>query len=360
MNIVILAGGGGTRLWPLSRKLHPKQFQRLLGEKTLLEETRQRCSHFPDEAVYYSVTKDLVPALRELFPNVADNHLIVEPEKRDTGPAMGYAAAALDLVAPDEPLAFLPSDHYIRDVKKFRATLAVAEALIRETGSLVDIGVSASWPNTNLGYTKIGPRKEVRNGVEVYPFEGHKEKPSAEQAKAFLTSGEYLWHANYYMWTPAKFLAAYEKHAPSTYAILRDIQDRLRSNRKDGIPTAYAKLEKISIDYAITEKLDPADVLILKAPFDWSDVGTWDVLKKLQGSSPSANVVHDAEHVGIDTSDTLVYGPKGKVIATLGVDHLVVVETDDALLIADRRRDQEVKKVVEELERRGRSDILSS
>ncbi|MBI4414901.1 MAG: mannose-1-phosphate guanylyltransferase [Candidatus Kerfeldbacteria bacterium] len=358
MNIVILAGGGGTRLWPLSRKLSPKQFQRLIGDRTLVEETRRRCSHLPDAAVYYSVTKDLVPALRELFPNVADGHLIVEPEKRDTGPAMGYAAAVLGLTAPDEPMAFLPSDHYIRDVKKFRTALDVAEGLIRETGCLVDIGVTASWPNTNLGYTKVGQRKEVRNGVEVYPFKGHTEKPTAERAEAFLASGEYLWHANYYMWTPAKFLAAYEQHAPANYAHLREIQELIRSGRSSAIPAAYAKLEKISIDYAITEKLEPADVLILKAPFDWSDVGTWDVLKKLEGSSPSANVVHDAEHVGIDTSDTLVYGPKGKVIATLGIDHLVIVETDDALLIADRRRDQEVKKVVEELERRGQSGIL--
>lgn len=359
MNVVILAGGGGTRLWPMSRATKPKQFQPLVGERTLLELTRQRLGNdFPESSVYFSVTEATAPFVRTTFPRVANDHLIIEPEKRDTGPAMGFAAAILEFVAPDEPLAFLPADHYIADEERFRASLHVSEALIRETGKLLDIGVPATWPNTNLGYTHIGGRVDERDGVEIFSFLGHTEKPPLEQAKQFLAGGDYLWHASYYMWTPKKFLEAYAEHAPATHAILRAIQKRWREGDARGVKDLYCTLEKVSIDYAITEKLDPAQVLIIKAPFDWSDVGMWSVLKKLREENPDAVVTSGAQHVGVDTRDSLIYGPAGKVIATVGVNHLAIVDTGDALLVADLSRDQEIKKIVEALAAEKRDDVL--
>ncbi len=351
MNIVILAGGGGTRLWPVSRVAKPKQFQNIIGQRSLLELTRLRLGEdFSAANIYYSVTAQLQPVLREALPYVAADHFFVEPEKRDTGPAMGFVAAILALTAPDEPVAFVPSDHYIANHERFRASLHVAESLIRETDSLLDIGVTPTWPNTNLGYTHIGRRCDERDGIEIFSFRGHTEKPPLEQAMEFLDSGEYLWHANYYMWTPRKFLEAYEEYAPATHATLRRIQDLWKRGNRDRIAEEYAKLEKVSIDYAITEKLDPSRVLIIKAPFDWSDVGTWGLIKKLRQENAEANVVEGAEHVSIDTADCMIYGPSKKVIATVGVSNLVIVDTEDALLVCDKDRDQDIKRIVEELQ----------
>ncbi len=359
MLAVILAGGSGTRLWPLSRKQQPKQFQRLFEHRTLLELTRLRLGdQFPSDALFYSVTEETLPLLKQVLPNAPARQIIVEPEKRDTGPAMGFVAAVLELTQPDEPLAFIPSDHYIRDHERFRACLQTGEELIRETGCLVDIGVTPTWPNTNLGYTHIGERLFERNGVDVFAFRGHAEKPPVDRAKQFIASGEYLWHANYYMWTARKFLEAYAEHAPEIHATLRRIQALWRAGKKREVANAYATLEKISIDYAVTEKLDPAAVRILKAPFDWSDVGLWSVLKDLRQENPQDNVIEGADHVSVDTNDCLIVGQPKKVIATIGVADLVIVDTPDALLVCRKDRDQDVKKVVEELTEQGRKEVL--
>ncbi len=359
MIAVILAGGGGTRLWPLSRGAKPKQFQELVGTKTLLELTRDRLGpDFPDAMVFYSLTAALLPYAQKLFPDVPADHFLVEPEKRDTGPAMGFVAAMMALTHPDEPLAFVPSDHYIKDVERYRTTLRVAEQLIRETGCLVDVGVTPAWPNPHLGYTHIGERRLARDGVDVYAFRGHTEKPSVERAGLFLASGEYLWHANMYMWTPRKFLEAYAQYAPKTYAVLEQIQQHWQRGDQTAVAAAYATLEKISIDYAITEKLDPSRVFIIKAPFDWSDIGQWSVLKQLRQQRDDETVVEGATHIGVKSSNNLVYGPMGKVIATVGVENLIIVDTDDALLVCRGGDDQDIKRIVEELEKRGERGVL--
>ena len=359
MKAVILAGGGGTRLWPLSRRSRPKQFLSLLDDKTLLELTRLRVHDlFTDDDVYFSVNASTASFVKKIFPAVSDDHLIVEPEKRDTGPAMGFVAAVLELTLPDEPIVFLPSDHYIRDHEVFQRTLRVADRLIREHGCLVDIGVTPSWPNPNLGYTHIGKKVDGQNGVSIFEFLGHTEKPPAAEAKAFVDSGEYLWHANYYMWTPRKFLEAYERHAPKTYATLRVIQKHWKNGDTEGIAQEYATLEKISIDFAITEKLEPARVRIILAPFAWSDVGLWSTVKQLEEENPKDNVTKGVQLASIDTENCIVYGPEGKTVATIGIKNLAIVDTGDALLVCDIARDQEIKLIIEELKGRGLDRVL--
>lgn len=350
MNIVILAGGGGTRLWPLSRQDKPKQFQKLIGDKTLLEITRMRLGDvYSDDQIYYSVTQQTAPFVRNLMPDVAEDHLLIESEKRDTGPAMGFVAALLELKDPDEPLVFSPSDHYIANQERFVASLRVGEDLIRETGALLDIGVVPTWPSTDLGYTHVGEQRYERDGIEVLQFLGHTEKPPREQAEEFLATGKYLWHANYYMWTPRKFLEAYEEYLPEAHALLRQIQDFWKHGNHNAIAETYARMPKISIDYGITEKLDPKNVFIIKAPFDWSDVGMWSTLKKLREENSKDNVVEGAEHLSIDTEDCLIYGQKEKLIATIGLRDIAVIDTPDALLVCDKNRSDQVKALVEKM-----------
>lgn len=359
MKFIILAGGTGTRFWPMSRRNQPKQFCRLLSDKTMLEETVHRFRRYPSKNIYIATTTNLVPQIKKIFPDFPVNNFIIEPLLRDTAPAMGYAAAILELDNPDEPIAFIPSDHYISDLDKFLHYLAEAEKVITETGKMLDISVHPMAPVTTLGYTKIGKLVKEKAGVEFYEFLEHKEKPDFETAKKYLLDGNHLWHANYYMWTPKKFLHAYQKHAPEMYNQLREIQKLIKDNKKTEIKKIYEQMEKISIDYAITEKMDKQDILIIKGNFGWSDIGTWDTLwENMLAHADEMNNVVMAKAINLDSSGCLVYANPDKVVVTIGIDDLVVVDTEDALLVCPKSRAQDVKKMVEKLKAEGLDKYL--
>lgn len=360
MKFIILAGGSGTRLWPLSRKQKPKQFTKLMGELTMYEDALQRIlGNWSADDVYVSTNPTFAKLIQDVSSDVAPDHFIVEPFRRDTGPAMGFVAAMLELEGdPDEPMAFISSDHHIQDVALFQRSFEVAERMIREHGVLVDIGVTPTFPNVNLGYTKIAQKVASEDGVELYQFAGHVEKPNRPTAEEYIASGDYLWHANYYMWTPRKFMEAYETYAPELGKQLRDIQAAKKAGDQAKLEEIYNQMEKISIDYAITEKMDPSNVWIIKGEFGWSDLGTWDMFyEELAHQHDEAKNLIRANWQGIDTQGTVVYGNGQKVIATIGVHDLVIVDTDDALLIADRNRAQDVKKIVEKLEAAGAPEV---
>ena len=355
MRVVILAGGSGSRLWPMSRSDVPKQFCKLTSDKTMLEETLDRFKDYPAEKKFIATTKKLVNEIKEMLPNFPEENIIVEPEKRDTAPAMGFNAVHLGLRDMDEPMVFVASDHQIGQVDNFLNCLKQAEEVINETGKMLDISIYPTAPNTALGYTKVGEKKIEKNGVEFYEFLGHKEKPDFETAKKYLADGGYFWHANYYMWTPRKFLEAYQKYTPEMYESLRVIEEELKGEaREERIAELYGQMEKISIDYAIAEKMDPKDVLIIKGEFGWRDVGTWDTLYEelLPQGDEQKNVVR-SDAVVIDTSGSMIYGQDGKVVATVGVDDMIIIDTEDALLVCPKSRAQDVKKVIAELKAKG-------
>jgi mannose-1-phosphate guanylyltransferase len=355
MKIVILAGGTGTRFWPMSRSDSPKQLCKLLSEKTILEETLDRFKDWPKEKIFISTTNSLVDKIKEVMPDFPEENYIVEPALRDTAPAMGFVAAYLYNIDPDEPMAFIPADHFIGDLENFLRSIREAEKAILETGKLLDISVHPTSPTTTLGYTKVGKRVREADGVEFFEFLGHKEKPDFETAQKYLKEGNYLWHANYYMWTPKKFLEAYKKYAPEMHAILIEIQKNLKEkNKEEQTEDLYGKLEKISIDYAITEKMHPEEIMIIKGDFDWDDIGAWDTLyQNMQAKADENKNVIMGQEINIDSSGCIIYGDKKKIIATIGVDDLVIVDTEDALLVCPKSRAQDVKKVVAKLKERG-------
>ncbi len=355
MRVVILAGGSGSRLWPMSRSDVPKQFCKLTSDKTMLEETLDRFKDYPEEKKFIATTASLTKEITNILPNFPKENIIIEPDRRDTAPAMGFNAVKLGLQDMDEPIAFIPSDHYIGRVDEFLNCLEQAEKVINKTGKLLDIAIVPTEPNTALGYTKIGKKKEERNEVKFYEFAGHKEKPDFETAKKYVESGSYLWHANYYMWTPRKFLEAYKAYAPEIFNVLEQIRKELQGkNNPEKIAKLYSSMEKVSIDYAITEKINPQDVLIIKGEFGWKDIGTWDTLHEnlLTQADERRNLVKGGR-LNIDTSGSIIYGQENKVIATIGVDDMVIVDTDDALLVCPKSRAQDVKKIIEELKLRG-------
>lgn len=360
MNYVILAGGTGTRLWPLSRNSQPKQLSRLVTNVTILEDTVKNLGDLVGpENLYISTNPTFAPMIQELVPQVPKDHYIIEPSKRDTGPAMAYVATWMSRVAPDEPMVFIPSDHFIRDPEMYRETFRAAEAMIRETGKLLDISIQPTFPSTTLGYTKVGELVDDRNGIHFYQFAEHKEKPDYDTARKFLDEGNYLWHANYYMWTPAKFVAAYRKYAPGIGDHLDDLLVAIESGDSDRLATTYGKMEKISIDYAVTEKMDPEDVLIIRGDFGWGDLGSWDTVydELSHRTDKDGNLVKGNWH-GVDTSESLIYATGDKLVTTIGVSNLVIVDTPDALLVTQRGMGQDVKKLLELLTEKGQSDLL--
>ncbi|MBU2025111.1 MAG: sugar phosphate nucleotidyltransferase [Patescibacteria group bacterium] len=361
MNIVILAGGSGSRLWPMSRKDRAKQFNELVGKKTMLEMTLDRFrDHYDEKDVYISTTQSNKKRVEEILPDFSSENIIVEPEMRDTAAAMGYVALWLSRKEPDEPVAFVASDHYIRNAKMLIRTLEVAEEEIGKTGKLVDISMIAECPSTALGYTKIGKLLRSKDGVEIYEFLGHREKPSFSEAQEFVESGDYLWHGNFYMWTPKLFLGAFKRYAPEIYRHLEKIGEILKSQGNSAkIKEEYAKIEKTSLDYAITEKIDAKNILIIKGEFGWSDIGTWDVLhKKLMTKADSKGNLIKGKWVGLDTTNSLIYASSNKLIATIGVNDMVIVDTPDALLVCPKGRAQKVKELVEKLKKKGESGYL--
>lgn len=355
MIAVIMAGGHGTRLWPLSRKRTPKQFLALISERAMVVDCVQRVSTaFEASRIFISCIEEQLPYLQQLLPDIRSEQYIVEPERRDSGPAMAFVAATLAQRGyGDEPMACIPTDHAIRDEKRFMDTLLGGLDIVAETGEFADIGVVPTQPLSTLGYTKIGSKTGEKRGVDHYAFLGHIEKPNEETARRLIATGEYLWHANYYMVTPNRLLSAYAEHAPELYAVVAQMQDQDASWR-----SAYAKLPRISIDHAVTEKLPQGAMTILRGEFGWSDIGQFAQLQEwLQGKKGSKTVVR-GQHIGIDSDGCLVISRPDKMVATIGVSDIAIIDTSDALLVCDLRRASDVKKLVEYLTEQGHEQYL--
>lgn len=359
MNIVILAGGVGTRLWPLARKNSAKQFFPIMSEEPMVLQTYNRfVKVYKKEKIFFSTTKDLLPQLKKLFPKIAASQFIVEPSRRDTAGAMGFVAAKLYLKDPDEPMVFVPADHYIENQEKFLACFKVGEEIVKRTGKMVDIGVVADFPSTVLGYTKIGKLIKDYQGTKVYEFRGHTEKPDFKTATKYLAAGSYLWHGNYYMWTPRKFLETLEKNALAIYNVLIQIQSAFKKGSKD-ISKLYATIEKTSFDYAVTEKINKNQVCIIKGDFGWSDIGAWDVLhNQFKHTGDEYGNVKKGTVVYHNAKNSLVFGSPKKLIGIVGLEDIVVIDTKDALLVCHKDKAQDVKKLIAEIERGGMAKYL--
>jgi mannose-1-phosphate guanylyltransferase/mannose-6-phosphate isomerase len=344
---VILAGGAGTRFWPLSRRDRPKQLLSLFGDKPMIEETWRRAARIVgDDAVRIVCGESLVDAtLAELDTGTLEA-FIIEAAARNTAPAIGLAAVHALVTRGDGVLAILPSDHLIRDEEAFaRALDAAGQAA--EAGYIATLGITPDRPETGYGYIRFDPQTELEGGARVVAE--FKEKPDLPTATAYLESGEYVWNSGMFVFRPSVLLAELERQLPQMHAILTSIGERIRTGADDAM-RGFEKCQKISIDHGVMEGAER--VAVVPASIGWSDVGHWGALRELLADTADANVAR-GEVVLHASTRTLVLSQTDRVVAVAGVDGLVVVDTEDAVLVLPATHAQDVRAIVDELKARG-------
>lgn len=353
MYALIMAGGTGTRLWPRSRTSKPKQFLPLVGERTMLQETVDRISPLvqPDHTLIVT-GRDYAALCVEQLPDVPMANIIGEPSGKGSAPAIGLGALAMLRDDPDSVMVVLSSDHQIQKADVFRNALTAAEELAQQ-GYLVTLGINPTEAHTGYGY--IHRRAEIGtfNGFAAYEVERFVEKPDRVTAEEYVRSEEYSWNAGIFIWRADAIMSAFERYLPTLRHQLSEIQSAGGPSNPAAFADVWEGIQNITIDYGIMERAER--VAVIPVEIGWSDVGDWDTLTHIAGNG--TNVVH-AQHVGVDTHESLIYSDNNRVIATIGLDHFLVVDTGDALMIAPRNRAQDVKKLVDELKRRGRTDLL--
>lgn len=364
VHALVLAGGAGTRFWPASRALRPKQLLPLAGDTPLLRQTVERvlpiCAESaasPWDRVLVATGTHLAAATRALLPELPPHRLLLEPVPRNTAPCIAWAAAIVARVDPDAVLMVLPSDHHIADVDRFRATLRAAIASAR-TGVITTIGIRPTRPETGFGYIEIdGPPQEgkAQRGLAFV------EKPDAARAAAYVAGGRHLWNAGMFFFRAWDMLAAVAEHQPAIAAGLRVLdQAASRGEEDEALATVFPAMPSISIDHGVMDHLP--ELAVVPGDFGWSDVGSFQAAWELAPKDGSGNVAPAgtvlAGSEGNHVLDLREAGPHKRVIALVGVRDLVVVETDDALLVTTRDRAQDVKLVVEELKKRGDTDLV--
>ncbi len=352
---LILAGGTGTRLWPRSRRERPKQLLPLFSDHTMLQETFERIRPIiPPDHVFVITNRGYVQAAREQLPEVPPENILGEPVGHGTAPAIGLAALEMGRRDPKGIMISLHADHYIERAEAFRQALLQA-AKVAAAGHLVTLGIQPSRPETGYGYIQRGELIETLAGQPVYRVARFLEKPDAATAARFVESGEYSWNSGIFTWKLTTLWEEFRRHQPVLCEQLMEIGRALGTPRADDTLTrVWSAIANETIDVGIMEKSQR--VAVLPIDVGWSDVGNWATLLDLLPCNPESNVVV-GEHVGVDTESSLLYSPK-RLIATVGLTNMIVIDTEDAILVCPKERAQEVKHLVEALYKSNRSKYL--
>ncbi len=347
--VAIMAGGIGSRFWPMSRTAYPKQFLDVLNTgKTLIQWTYERYAKFiPDENIFIVTSEEYVGIVKEQLPKLPLQNILAEPSRKNTAPCIAYISFKLAQLDPDAVFVVAPSDHLILEEEAFQQTALQALDFVENIKSLVTLGIKPTHPNTGYGYIQYEGH-EVANGV--YKVKTFTEKPDLEIAKTFIASGDFLWNAGIFAWKASTILAAFEKHQPEMFELF-DQQRALFNTAEEhqAIAKIYPQCVNISIDIAIMEKAN--NVYVIPSSFGWSDLGTWNSAYENIEKDYLGNAVASNNVVVIDATKCMINAPKDKLVVVQGLDDFIVVDTKDVLLICSKEKEQSIKEYVAEVKR---------
>jgi mannose-1-phosphate guanylyltransferase len=347
--VAIMAGGIGSRFWPMSRTTHPKQFLDILGTgKTLIQQTFERYSKLvPPENIFVVTAHEYIDKVKEQLPQLNEANILGEPSRKNTAPCIAYIAFKLQQINPDALMIAAPADNLILDDEAFVKTTETALRFIDHINALVTIGIKPTHPNTGYGYIQ---HDDLEVAPGIYKVKTFTEKPNLELAQTFLSSGDFLWNAGIFTWKVKNIITAFEKHLPEIYEVFAAEKDLLNTAaEKEAIERIYPQCTNISIDFGIMEKAD--NVYVIPASFQWSDLGTWNSAWQNMEKDYFQNAVAGSQVMVFDTRNTMVHVPNNKLVVLQGMEDFIVVDTKDVLLICRKEKEQEIKEIVAEVKR---------
>ena len=343
---IIMAGGRGERFWPMSRMNSPKQLLKIIGERTMIEETVSRLNPLiPGERIWVVTNEIHAPAIRRLLPDIPSSQIIAEPAGRNTAPCIALAAYAVRRKDPEATMVVLPADHVISPKKEFHRTIRASCRAAEKHRSLVTIGIKPTFPSTGYGYIKRGRKISEENGYDFFRVDRFVEKPDQGRARRFLKSDRYTWNSGMFIWTADTILEAFRKHLPEIADKLAPAESMAARRLDHFLGKTYPQLPSVSIDYGIMEKAET--VLVTSATFSWDDVGSWEALEKHLPGDRRGNR-RKGKNLNVDSNNCITFSD-GPMIGLVGVSDLIVVTTEDAVLVCDRKRAQDVKNLVKKL-----------
>lgn len=347
--VAIMAGGIGSRFWPMSRAVFPKQFLDILNTgKTLIQQTYDRYKKLvPEENIFIITSYEYLSIVKAQLSNISDENLLGEPSRKNTAPCIAYVCFKLLKKDPDARLVVAPADHLVLEPEEFIKTSKKALDFVNHINGFVTLGIKPTYPNTGYGYIQY---ETTAVAPDIFKVKTFTEKPNADLAKTFMASGDFLWNAGIFIWKVKNIITAFEKHLPEMYEVFAAERDKFNTeNEKEAIELIYPQCTNISIDFGIMEKAD--NVYIIPSSFGWSDLGTWNSAWESMEKDYLDNAVAGKNVMVIDATKCMVHAQDNKLLVLQGLDEFIIVDTKDALLICKRDKEQEIKDYVAEVKR---------
>lgn len=356
---VIMAGGGGTRLWPVSRQNMPKQMLNLWGERTLFQMAVDRLGGvFPPERIFVVTVAEQAVQLQKQYPDVPQENYLIEPMGRGTAPVVGLAAQVLEKIDPQAVMAVLTADHFIENVEEFQKLIAAARE-VADAGYLVTIGIEPIYPATGYGYIQRGEPIGEFGGKTAYHVMRFKEKPDESLARQMLTSGDHDWNSGMFCWRVDRILGEIQQQMPDLAGVLARLKKAWGTTEwKHLLVELWPTLKTQMVDYGIMERAQRVAVLS-GFSLGWNDVGSWDALFEVLKSDENGNIILGADHIGLGTEKSLVVSNNStRLVATIGLKDMIVIDTGDAVLVCPRKDSQKIKQLVDQLKQLDRKNYL--